>query len=146
MLKIYQDRFGGNDAPIEQRGNCFQACVAYVLQIPLEEAFDHTFLNDDEWLDEFNKWLEQYNLGCVFIEMSEEKPVSTSVFKGIHIAECMSKTLYQGERHAVVMRDHFELLHDPNPNATEQGDFQGIYVFVPLEPAKMVRTGAMGVI
>ncbi|KKK64955.1 hypothetical protein LCGC14_2979000 [marine sediment metagenome] len=33
-------------------------------------------------------------------------------------------------------------LHDPNPNANGRlGKFQGVYIFVPLEPYKLVRTG-----
>lgn len=143
MFKIDRTRFGGKDSPIYGQGNCFQACVATVLQIPLEEAFNHASYADDEWLPEFNKWLEQYGLGCIFVEMSQEKPASTTAIKGINIAECMSKTLYHGERHAVVICDNFELFHDPNPNAKEQGEIQGVYIFVPLEPYKLVRIKAM---
>ena len=121
------------------RSNCFQACVAFVLQMPLEEAFNHEPYSDEEWFIEFNKWLKQYGLGCIFVEMSTEKPVSTTSFEGIHIAECMSETLYNGVRHAVVIHNHFELLHDPLPNAKEQGEMQGVYIFVPLEPYKLVR-------
>ena len=139
MIKVYQTRFGGEDAPMEKQGNCFQACVATVLQMPLEEAFDCTSLqSEDHWFDDFNEWLEQYGLGCIWFETSEEKPMSASIIRGIHIAECKSKTLYNGERHAIVIRNG-ELFHDPNPNAKEQGEFQGVYVFVPLEAYKLVR-------
>ncbi len=144
MFKVYQTRFGGKDSPVYGQGNCFQACVATVLQIPLEEAFNHASYTDDEWFAEFNKWLEQYDLGCIFIEMSEEKPVGTTIIQGIHIAELKSETLYHGVSHAVVMRGHFELFHDPNPNAKELGDLQGVYVFVPLEPYKLVRRLSSG--
>ena len=142
MNRVYQDRFGGQDAPAEQRGNCFQASLATVLQMPLEEAFDCTDIKydgkDGLWFRDLNKWLEQYRLGCIFLETSKEKPAFVSEILGIHIAECMSKTLYHGERHAVVMQDG-DLLHDPNPNAKEQGEMQGIYIFVPLEAYRLVR-------
>lgn len=142
MFKVYQDRFCGRDAPKEQQGNCFQACVATVLQMPLEEAFDCCLHEDDEkWFDEFNEWLEQYGLGCIWLEMPKDNKPATSVFKGIHIVECMSPNLYHGERHAVVVKEGWELLHDPLPSAKEQGEIQGVYIFVPLEPYKMVRTG-----
>ncbi len=40
--------------------------------------------------------------------------------------------------------NHFEIFHDPNPNARGRiGDFQGVYIFVPLEPYKLVRIGTM---
>lgn len=140
MFKVDQTTFGGKDAPLEQQGNCFQACVATVLQMPLEEAFDARQDADDKWFDEFVKWLEQYGLGCIWIETTLEKPAPCSAFRGIHIAECMSKTLYQGENHVVVINDGL-LFHDPNPHAKEQGNIQGVYIFVPLSPYKLVRGG-----
>ncbi len=140
MLKYYQDRFGGKDAPIEEQGNCFQACVATILQIPLEEAYSCVGIQDEgDWLDDFNKWLEQYGISVVYFFNSKENPLKMTELKGYCIAELMSTTLYQGERHVVVMHGHYELFHDPNPHAKEQGEFQGVYVFIPLEPYKLVR-------
>ncbi len=141
MFKVDQTSFGGKDAPLEQQGNCFQACVATVLQMPLEEAFDCRGVQDEgDFVGEFNNWLEQYGLGCIYIFSSQENPIKTTEFKGLFIMEQMSETLYQGERHVVVGRNHFEIFHDPNPNARGRaGDFQGVYVFVPLEPYKLVR-------
>lgn len=144
MFKVDQTQFGGKDAPAEQQGNCFQACVATLLQIPLEEAFDSRYIEAEDWIGEFNKWLEPYGLGCVFLYYSEEHPLKTTGFKGIAIAELMSATLYNGERHVVVVRDHLDLLHDPLPGAKEQGDLQGVYVFSPLEPYKMARHQGQG--
>lgn len=139
MNKIDQTCFGGKDASLEQQGNCFQACVATVLQMPLEEAFDNRRYSED-WLDEFNKWLERYGLWCIYIFGGKDNPMKVTEFRGLCIGEFMSKTLYQGERHVIVLRDHFEVFHDPNPNAKGKiGDFQGVYVFVPLEAYKMVR-------
>ena len=140
MKKIDQTTFGGKDAPVAEQGNCFQACVATVLQMPLEEAYSCIGIQAHaDWLGDFNKWLEQYGLGCFYIFHTKENPVKTTEIKGFCIAECMSETLYNGERHTVVMKDHFELFHDPNPHAKEQGELQGVYIFVPLEPYRLVR-------
>ncbi len=141
MFKVDQTTFGGKDAPLEQQGNCFQACVATVLQMPLEEAYDCRGIQDeDDWLADFNKWLERYGLGCIYIFGDKDKPMKVTECRGLCIGEFMSKTLYQGERHVVVLRNHFEVFHDPNPNAKgRMGDFQGVYIFIPLEPYKMVR-------
>ncbi len=65
--------------------------------------------------------------------------MKTTEIKGLSIAVCMSKTLYHGERHVVVTHNHNELFHDPNPNAKEQGELQGVYIFVPLEAYRLVR-------
>lgn len=139
MFEVYQDRFGGDDAPIDKQGNCFQACVATILQMPLEEAFDCCSYPDDMWFDEFNKWLKQYGLGCIFVEHSMEKPIPHTEFIGLYMVQCQSETLYQGNHHVVVASDG-EFLHDPHPLANGQlGDCRGIYIFVPLEPYKLVR-------
>ena len=139
MFTVDQTRFGGANAPKEQQGNCFQACVATVLQLPLEEAFDCRGIQDEDWIGEFNKWLEQYGLGCIYVFHTTEHPIKSMGMKGLSIAELMSETLYEGERHVVVMRGHYEVFHDPNPNAKKQGELQGVYIFVPLEPYKLVR-------
>ncbi|KKL82824.1 hypothetical protein LCGC14_1980900 [marine sediment metagenome] len=141
MLRVYQTTFGGSKATLEQQGNCFQACVATVLGIPLEEAYDCRGIQDGEdshWFDDFNKWLERYGLGCIFIESNKDIPAAVSGWPGIHIAECRSATLYNGERHVVVIRDG-DLLHDPIPDAKEQGEMQGIYLFVPLNAGDRIK-------
>lgn len=139
MLKVDQTRFGGKESPLEEQGNCFQACVATVLQMPLEEAFDCCPYSDEEWFDEFRDWLEQYGLGCIWLEMpSDNKPAVTS-FPGMHIAQLMTPALYHGEEHVVVVTEGWELFHDPIPKAKEQGELQGVYIFVPLEPYMLVR-------
>ena len=137
MAGVFQTRFGGSNAPLEEQGNCFQACVATVLRIPLSEAFDCRPIPGERWFAEFNEWLEQYGLGCIFLEAQNETVLAT-ILKGVHIAEHMSETLYNGERHAVVIIDG-ALVHDPNPYAERQGKLQGVYLFVPLEACRMVR-------
>ena len=136
MIKIFQNHFGGSDAPLEEQGNCFQACVATVLQIPLEKAFDCRPMPGEKWFAKFNEWLEQYNLGCIFLEANNET-IPCTMLKGLHIAEHMSKTLYNGERHVVVICDGV-FLHDPNPYANHRGKFQGVYLFVPLKAYRMI--------
>lgn len=142
MKLVYQTRSGGFDSPIGDQGNCFQACVATLLQIPLEVAFDCIAVESNgHWFEDFNKWLEQYGLGCIYLETSKEKPMTSTDFLGLHIMECMSITLYQGERHAVVIKNG-EVIHDPDPNAKEQGECKAVYIFVPLEAYRLVRQRA----
>lgn len=150
MIKYNQTRFGGIDAPIEEQGNCFQAGVATVLQIPLEEAFDcipyetldavGKSMDDAPLFVAFLQWLKQYGLSCIFIQCDVVKPMITTL-KGIHMAEVKSQTLKNGESHIIVIKDG-ELLHDPNPNSRTSGyEYIGAYIFVPLEPHKLVRIG-----
>jgi len=138
MKPVFQTRFGGYESPVEEQGNCWQACVASILEIPLEEAFDNRQYTDKNWFDRFNEWLEKYGLACIAFDHSKDKPLTCSEIKGYAIMKCKSETLYQGERHVVIIKDQ-NVVHDPNPHATRQGDCQGFYLFVPLDPARQIR-------
>lgn len=145
MIKINQTRFGGLDKPISEQGNCFQACLASVLEIPLEQAFDcipfdsnpkATRFEQQHWYVAFNKWLEQFGLGSIYLEWKPITPAVTPLL-GYHIAELKSSTLKNGESHCVVIHDG-DLAHDPNPNSkVNSDDLLGIYLLVPLDVAKL---------
>jgi len=50
-----QTRFGGPDAPPEERGNCFVSCIATIFECTIEEVPD-VCAADDGW-DEIVAWL-----------------------------------------------------------------------------------------
>ena len=62
MKPVKQTRTGSN-------GNCFQACVASVLELPLEAVPD--FCNGADWFLEFSKWILQFNLSVIRIETGD---------------------------------------------------------------------------
>jgi len=138
MKKVYQTTFGGLDAPKEKQGNCWQACVASILEIPLDEAFDcrpYWGQTDGKWFDRFNEWLAKYGLTCIAMDHTEEKGLPSSPFLGYHIAEFTSCTLKNGEGHVCVIHNG-EVVHDPNPHAEKVGKAMGIYLFVALNPVE----------
>jgi len=138
MKKIYQTTFGGVNAPDEEKGNCWQACVASLLEIPLEEAFDcrpYWDQGDGKWFDDFNAWLKDYGLACIAFDHTEEKPLPASPFLGYHLGEFKSATLKNGETHICVIHNG-DVVHDPNPRAERVGDALGLYLFVPLDPVE----------
>lgn len=142
MKKVYQTRFGGTDSPEGEQGNCFQASVASVFEIPLEEAFDCIpyYRKDDvgkpidESLEfiEFNKWLSKYGFQSIYIQGFPMPRMTT--LRGFHLLEVESTTLIQGETHIVVIQDD-KIVHDPNRNAKEIGKTVGVYLIVPMDPA-----------
>ena len=132
MNKIKQTWLGGANAPTNGDGNCFQACVASILEIPLESSFNHGVFSDEEWFEYFVGWLKQYGLTCIFIECSEDNPLSSTPLRGIHIAEMQPEN--GGVMHAVVI-DGDKIIHDPMPYMTAKTyHCHGIYFFVPLNP------------
>ncbi len=146
MKKIYQTRFGGIDSPKEEWGNCFQACVASIFEVPLDEAFDCRYcfrkedvgkpIDDSFEFIEFNKWLARYGFQSIYIQ-AFPLPRMTSL-RGFHILEAESMTLKKGESHVVVIQDG-EVVHDPNRNAKEIGKTVGVYLIVPMDPADYVK-------
>ena len=145
MIKVNQTRFGGFDSPIEELGNCFQACLASILEIPLREAFDcvtfdlpkeGSLFEKQPWYVTFNEWLAKYGLGSIYLEWKPTAPAITELL-GYHIADIKSSTLSNGESHSVVIHNG-ELAHDPNPSSKVNGDdLLGIYLIVPLDVAKL---------
>jgi len=141
MIKIFQTRFGGLDKPTNEQGNCFQACIASILEIPLKEAFDctpygpsekGTPVEKDSWYVDFNKWLAERGLASIYLECSRVVPAVTQIL-GYHLAEVKSTTLKNGESHCVVIHNG-NLVHDPNPNSKANLDYVfGVYLIVPLD-------------
>lgn len=146
MKKVYQTRFGGLDKPLEEQGNCFQACVASILEIPLEDAFDcipfeeypkSKLFEKQVWYLEFNKWLAGFGLASIFLEWEPTTPKITT-FLGYHIAEFKRTPPKDGMNHAVVIYNG-EVVHDPNPQSNVKADgLRGIYLLVPLDISALI--------
>lgn len=127
MIPVNQTRFKGSEAPQEEQGNCFQACVASIFELPLEEAFDCLQYSEERWFDAFNSWLKPRGLACVFIH---GVPVA-SEFWGYHLAGVKSTTLRNpDDGHVVVMKDG-SVVHDPNPNSQGLGENTSVFLFLP---------------
>ncbi|MBW2559394.1 MAG: hypothetical protein JRE40_00920 [Deltaproteobacteria bacterium] len=135
---VFQTRFGGVKAALEDQGNCFQACVATILRIPLDSAFDCVPFAPGDWFPAFNEWLRRYNLGCIYITATDAGRVPCTALVGTHIAEWLSTGCSDGTLHAVVMRDG-QVVHDPNPYTKGQGKFEGMYLFVPIDPSQLIH-------
>jgi len=107
MKPVYQTRVGEN-------GNCFQAAVASILDLELEQVPD--FCNDDpeRWFLNLCDWLRQFNLTAMMIGAGKKwNDDIAHVLKDVH--------LLAGGRSAVRPFDHEvvylngEMVHDPAP-------------------------------
>ncbi len=144
MKKVYQTRFGGIKDPVEEQGNCFQAAVASIFEIPLEEAFDNIPFETKEavgkpvdeapFFIEFNKWLSKYGVQTIFVQAFPQPRMTKIV--GYNLLEVESTFLKNGETHIVVSHDG-EVVHDPNSKAKGIGKTVGIFLFVPINLARV---------
>jgi hypothetical protein len=124
-------------------GNCFAACLASILELPLEVVPNLArFWHDGEWDRAWNKqqrWLERFGLRVTWAEPSDAKDWRP---EGYWIS---TNNVGQGEhdQHATVWRGH-EMVWNPCPGSKADGSDLGactlIEYFIALDPAKIART------
>jgi len=145
---IYQTIFG-NGADGSEPGNCFAACIASVLELPLPEvpnfmigAPPPSYPWDDEtadvWLREFfwrvNAFLRPHGLYLFEMEFEDALPpyVWTMVPPGGYWIA--GGPAARGHQHVVVMRDR-EMVHDPHPSGDGLEKIKCISILGVLDPA-----------
>ena len=117
MQAIDQTTFG------EGLGNCFSACVASILELPIDDV---PFFGADElWWTRFSEWLEARNLYAVCLKhRAGRAPV------GYHILSGKSP---RGEfLHSVVAKGE-DIVHDPHPSRANIQDRVDCIIIVPMD-------------
>lgn len=108
-------------------GNCFSACVASLLHLPIEAV--PYFMGADNWVEAFADWLRPRGFYPIFLKLG-----LTSADRwrpcGLYI---LGGTCVRGA-HAVVARGG-EIVHDPHPSRAGLDTFEDATVIVPLDPA-----------
>ena len=118
-------------------GNCFAACVASILELPIESLPDH-FVDeegnaDDHWVDLWVDFLRPYGLGIIYADaMFSRQP------QGYAIAEMAVKD--HPWNHAVVCLNG-EVVHDPLGIGYEFERVVRWYVFTALDASLQGKAG-----
>ena len=121
MKPVDQSRISYED------GDCLRACIASVLELPLEDV--PAYLNDDMGA-RYNEWLRRFNLSLLAIRLDP----GIDVPAGYHLIEGPSRN---GKDSHVAVGLNGKIVHDPDP--TSRGEFKGggnYWVFVTLDPAR----------
>ena len=105
MIPVAQTRTGAN-------GNCWPACIASILEIPLAEIPEFS-LEPGQWLLDVQEWLA--TLGLYYVQVSPADPMVRAAFAQpghlYHVIEGLSP---RGGQHAVV-GDRGRMVWDPHP-------------------------------
>lgn len=111
MKPVMQTRLG------VPNGNCFAACVASLLECPIEEV-DYPMLDGPEWLPEWNERLK--HKGWMYLEQAFDAPLCNLPDKALVI---MTGPNANGCLHSIIAehfsengRHAFRYQHDPNPS------------------------------
>lgn len=129
-------------------GNCFQACLASVLEIGLEDVPHFLRLYGRlNMLSEARQWMAKY-YGMTILTVDLTGPKKGVIMRPITHGTIMlvsgaSKT-FAGENHVVVGRiindlNEYEMIHDPNPSGQGiDGDPLYYYFLTAVDPGRML--------
>ena len=121
--------------PVDQhvtgpRGSCFAACLASLLELPIEAVPHEAFLGQPwdrhrfDWAARLDDFLEPFGLYALHFAADPER----AAFPGtLHIMTGISP---RGRPHAVVGKGH-EIVHDPHPDKSGLSTVDGFVVLVP---------------
>ncbi len=119
MKPVSQTKFGRPD------GNCFQASVASILEIPIESVPDPG--HDDLWFDRFRRWcISTHALEPFMLDVNHSVTPS-----GFHLIGGASRT---GGLYHCVVGFAGEMVHDPHPCGNGLEVVTSRTVFAPLDP------------
>jgi len=107
MKPVMQTRTG-------KGGDCFQACVASVLELQLEDVPDFcNVYSEDEWFLKFCSWLNQYGMTAIMVK-NDGKAVLDKILTGTYTLAGGMSAARPKMLHEVVWKDH-KMVHDPAP-------------------------------
>lgn len=115
MKPVHQNVFG------KGKGNCLQAAVASILELPLDEV--PTFADPDHWFDLLTRFLSHYDLCPLLVKYDPDLhlPGGYNILTG--------KSPRGDFLHATVALDG-EVVHDPHPDGNGIESRVDVLVFV----------------
>lgn len=131
MIPVMQTIFRSEH---EQPGNCVQACVASLLELPLE-AVPHFFKDADEsnyhkgWFL-FDEWFGQFGIYPRHVDLSSS---TGCAWDFPHLAAGPSP---RGIEHQVI-RKGFEIIHDPHPDGGGVDPVREVTDLIVMDPTKL---------
>lgn len=121
MKPTHQTKFGAE-------GNCFDACVASLLEIPLEDV--NYFRGEDTWYSDFQHWLAPRGLAYVEVDCSKTNPLYRFPMPVLAIGSGDSPRGAEAGAHAVVIElNQWDktVVHDPHPSgAGIEGEIKAV--------------------
>lgn len=131
MTPVLQTKFYEPELPPEeQRGNCLQAVLASLLDLPLESVphfvQDHVDHNGDQdgewnWWTRMIRWLRTRGYTIEFTNLEDDR----------YLAVAGPSPRGMGIHHIVIYKDG-KMVHDPHPDSTGILEEQTIWTLVSL--------------
>ena len=130
MKEVEQTRIG-------MEGNCFAACVASILELPIEAVPDYTE-QAGGWFYRWQVWLVERGLRFRIIPANQGGAIGYEPPAGWAIMNVKSLTL-PGELHSVVSWNG-QMKWNPHPQREKGvGEVVDYYIFEALDPSKLLQ-------
>jgi hypothetical protein len=115
-------------------GNCFSACVASLLEIPLDDVpyfMGDDVAGDDKWWEKFGAWLLPRGYYPLCFELKDDwRPVGLHILSGKSPRELANpKALHS------VVAERERVVHDPHPSRHGLLDQRDVVLLIPIDPA-----------
>jgi hypothetical protein len=101
-------------------GNCFAACVASILEVPLESLPHFCVDYPDPWYEHFLEWCDEHGVCAMTIDTTRETEQLVLQWCAGVALPCIALGDNARGKHAVVLH-RGGLCHDPNPNNGPEG-------------------------
>ena len=112
MRLQHQTTFGGVDAPLAERGNCYATCIASLLAVDVKDV-PNFCARHESWYEDTNRWLASWGLAVLCFPFD---PFLTVPEQRQDIILIASGPGPRGHRHSVLWRGG-RLFHDPHPSS-----------------------------
>lgn len=125
MKRVDQTTFGSPG------GNCFSACLATLLEVPLAEV-PYFMDAGDAWLEQVQAWLRPRGLYAVPVVAGDDwTPAGLCIISGT-----TERSRKPEDLHSVVARGS-EIIHDHHPSRAGLLTRKDVILLVPLDPANL---------
>lgn len=132
MQKVYQTKFG------KSGGNCFQACVASLFELELNEVPDFCNNDKEHWMEDVIRWLNKRGLSAVLIDTKTiEGDFWPKNYKDTYLL--VGGKNQDGVDHEVIYYNG-DIAHDPNPKTKSFTPGDMILIFL-MNPADRTPKG-----
>jgi len=114
MKPVYQTRFGKRESEDTKGGNCFQAALASLLELPLKRVPDFCNiypLEGREWYDRYIEWLRRRGLSVITLRIGDRFTLKDESLRDCYLLTGGPNA--DGVRHMTIYRNG-ECVHNPN--------------------------------
>lgn len=119
MKPVHQDKFG------VEEGNCFAACIASILELPLADV-PNFCVDRKHWLQHCNDWLAKRGLAYIEFKLTGGEVPIWMTDVGHHVISGPSP---RGDFHHCVVGLDGKMVHDPHPSGAGLKTFDSKYIY-----------------